>query len=67
MRFRKLLEDKGLVYVFEDETNTYRVYRGYGAGLQHIVSIPARVARRDVAASQDLIDTALSLHTLFGS
>jgi hypothetical protein len=64
--FRKLLTTMGLVYDFDDETETYDVYDWYGSSRHHVVSIPARIARHDVAAAQDLIDTARSLHTLFG-
>ena len=67
LQFRQLLASKGLAYNFDDETETYDVYDWYGASRRHVVSVPARIARHDVAAARDLIDTARSLHTLFGS
>lgn len=67
LQFRQLLVLKGLVYSFDDEAETYEVYDWYGASRHHVVSIPARIARYDVAAAKDLIDTARSLHTFFGS
>ena len=69
--FRKLLEDKGLVYHFSIDTGTYEVYRIRGWEKQDprdfLVSVPAQVARRNVAEAHDLIRTALDLESMFGS
>lgn len=66
--FRKLLEDKGLVYHFNDDTGTYEVYWIKGWEKQDpLVSVPAHVARRNVAEAHDLIRTALELEAMFGS
>jgi hypothetical protein len=67
LEFRKLLDVEGLTYCFDDAAETYDLYGWYGSSLHHVVSIPARIARHDVAAARNLIDTARSLHTLFGS
>jgi hypothetical protein len=66
LRFREMLVSRDMTYCFDDEAETYEVYMWYGASRHHVVSVPARIARHDVAAARDLIDTARSLHTLFG-
>jgi hypothetical protein len=71
--FRKLLEEKGLIYLFHDDTGTYDIYRlgewrdkkFLPAGF--LISVPAQVARRNVAEAHDLIRTALELEVMFGS
>jgi hypothetical protein len=71
--FRKLLEDKGLICLFHDDTGTYDIYRGWWGEKKFppagcfLVSVPAQMARRNVAEAHDLILTALELEVLFGS
>jgi hypothetical protein len=66
-----MLEEKGLAYRFSDDTGMYEVYRIRGWEKQDprdfLVSVPAQVARRNVAEAHDLIRTALDLQNLFGS
>ena len=68
--FRKLLEDEELVYLFNDDTGVYDVYQGYNRSLPRardfLISVPAQVARRNVAEAHDLIRTALELKVMFG-
>lgn len=67
LRFRKFLDRSGLGYNFDDEAELYHVYDWHGLNRNYIVSVPARIARHDVDAARDLVETARSLHTLFGS
>ena len=57
--FRKLLEEKGLIYLFHDDTGTYDIYRWWWGDKKFLpagflVSVPAQVARRNVAEAHDL-------------
>ena len=62
--FRKLLEDEELVFIFNDDTGVYDVYH---RAQDFLVSVPAQVARRNLAEAHDLIRTALELEVMFGS
>ena len=71
--FRDLLKEKGLAYHFSDDAETYNIYRwrwvdrGLPPARCFLISIPAQMARRDVAEAHDLIRTALELEVMFGS
>jgi glucosamine 6-phosphate synthetase-like amidotransferase/phosphosugar isomerase protein len=69
--FRDLLEQKGLTYSFNTDTEMYEIYRGRPweivKDLDFVVSVSAQMARRDIAESHALICTALELEVLFGS
>lgn len=69
--FRDLLEQKGLEYSFNTDTEMYDIYRdrwhGPPSSQCFVVSVPAQVARRNLAEAHDLIRTALELEILFGS
>ena len=71
--FRKLLEEKGLTCLFDDDTGTYDIYRGWWGDKKFppdgcfLVSVPAQVALRNIAEAHDLIRTALELEVMFGS
>jgi hypothetical protein len=66
-RFRQLLFSRNIDYYFDDETETYEILDCSGTFRHPIVSVPARIARYDVAAAQDLIDTARWLADTFGA
>lgn len=70
--FRKLLKDRGLTYLYRDDPDRYDIYREFWGtcpprSIDFLISIPAQMARRDVAEAHDLIRTALELEVMFGS
>ncbi len=67
LRFRELLASRCMTYFFDDGAETYEVYGWYGASRRHVVSVPARIARYDVGAARELIDTARWLADTFGA
>lgn len=66
--FRELLARRCMVFYFNDEAETYEITQVDCSGTSGhpLVSIPAHIARYDIVAARELIDTAHSLHTLFG-
>jgi hypothetical protein len=73
--FRDLLEEKGLEYSFNTDTEMYDIYKDrpweWGHGIypaqDFLVSVSAQMARRNVKGARATIETAMDLIQCFGS
>jgi len=66
--FMKRMESAGLQVLWNDQTEEYDVWRRDSSlpGFYLIVSLPARVVRRDYEQAVEIVSTSLELLKVFG-
>ena len=66
--FMKRMESAGLQVLWNDQTEEYDVWRrdSTRSGFSLIVSLPARVVRRDYEQAVEIVSTSFELLKVFG-